>query len=113
MESLIRETISLNIVFKVNTIQIKSVEETKVYCKFSSVKKIISGESQASILGYVSVFTWSPIYWLCNDNTPFVVRDNIADMISALEQIGEKPFIWLSDNQMKLNTVKCHYLSNT
>ena len=29
MESLIRETISLNIVFKVNTAQIKSLEEQK------------------------------------------------------------------------------------
>ena len=41
------------------------------------------------------------------------VRDNITDVISALEETGEKPLIWLSDNQMKLNTVKCHLLLNT
>ena len=32
-------------------------------------------------------------------------------MISVLEEIGEK--IWFSDNQMKLNTDKCHLLMNT
>ena len=34
-------------------------------------------------------------------------------MISALEEIGEKLLIWLSDNQMKLNTDKCNLLLNT
>ena len=48
-----------------------------------------------------------------DDNTPFVVRDNIPDVISALEEIGEKLLIWFSDNQMKLNTDKCHLLLNT
>ena len=46
-----------------------------------------------------------------DDNTPFVVRDNIPDVISALEEIGEK--LWFSDNKMKSNTNKCHPLSNT
>ena len=48
-----------------------------------------------------------------DDNTPFVVRDNIRDVISALEEIGEKLLIWFSDNKMKLNTDKCHLLLNT
>ena len=42
-----------------------------------------------------------------------MVRDNIPDVISALEEIGEKLLIWLSDNQMKLNTDKCNLLLNT
>ena len=48
-----------------------------------------------------------------DDNTPFVVRDNIPDVISALEKTGEKRLIWFSDNQMKLNTDKCYLLLNT
>ena len=44
-------------------------------------------------------------------NAPFVVRRNIPDAISVLEEIGEK--IWFSDNEMKLNTDKCRLLMNT
>ena len=38
---------------------------------------------------------------------------NIPDVISALEETGEKLLISLSDNQMKLNTGKYHLLFNT
>ena len=48
-----------------------------------------------------------------DDNAPFVVRDNIPDVISALEKIGEKLLMRFPDNQIKLNTVKCHLLLNT
>ena len=48
-----------------------------------------------------------------DDITLSVVRDNVPDIISALEEIGEKLLIWLSDNQLKLNTDKCHLLLNT
>ena len=36
-----------------------------------------------------------------DDNTPFVVRDNTPDVISTLEDIGEKLLIWFSDNHIK------------
>ena len=52
---------------------------------------------------YVSVFTWDQISYV-DGNTPFVVRGNISDVISTLEEIDEKPLIWFSYNQMKLNT---------
>ena len=45
-----------------------------------------------------------------DDNTPFVVRDNIRDVISGLEEIGEKLLIWFSE---KLNTNKRHLQLNT
>ena len=47
-----------------------------------------------------------------DDNTPFVVRDNIANVIKALEEIGESLVNWFSNNGMKLNTDKCHLLLN-
>ena len=43
-----------------------------------------------------------------NDNSPFVVRVNIADVIKALEEIGENIVNWFSNNEIKLNTDKCH-----
>ena len=48
-----------------------------------------------------------------DDNTPFVVRDNIADVIKALEEIGENLVNWFSNNEMNLNTYKCHLLLNS
>ena len=47
-------------------------------------------------------------------NTPFVVRENTTNVIKVLEDIGESLIIrWFSDNQMKLNTDKCHVLLNS
>ena len=48
-----------------------------------------------------------------DDNTPFVVRNNIADVIKALEEIGENLLNWFSNNDMKLNTDKYHLLLNS
>ena len=48
-----------------------------------------------------------------DDNTPFVVSDNIKDVIKALEEIGESLVNWFSNNEMKLNTDKCHLLLNS
>ena len=39
-----------------------------------------------------------------DDNTPFVVTDNIADAIKALEKIGENLVNWFLNNEIKLNT---------
>ena len=48
-----------------------------------------------------------------DDNTPFVVRDNITDVIKALEKIGESLVNWFWNNVMKVNTDKCHLLLNS
>ena len=48
-----------------------------------------------------------------DDNTPFVVKENTTNVIKALEDIGENLIKWFSDNQMKLNTDKCHVLLNS
>ena len=45
-----------------------------------------------------------------DDNTPFAVRDNIADKTKALEEIGENFVNWFLNNKMKLSTDKCHLL---
>ena len=43
-----------------------------------------------------------------DDNTPFVVRDNVADVKKALEGIEKRLVNWFSSDEMKLNTDKCH-----
>ena len=48
-----------------------------------------------------------------DDNTPFVVRYNIKDLIKALEDIGETLVNLFSNNEIKLNTDKCHLLLNS
>ena len=47
-----------------------------------------------------------------DDNTPFVVRENTANVIKEVGDIVENLIKWFSDNQMKLNTDKCHVLLN-
>ena len=41
-----------------------------------------------------------------------MVRDNITDVIKALEEVRESLVNWFSNNEMKLNTDKCHLLLN-
>ena len=40
-----------------------------------------------------------------DDNTLFVVRDNISDIIKALEETGESLANWFSNDEMKLNVI--------
>ena len=43
----------------------------------------------------------------------FAVRENTTNVIKALKDIGQNLIKWFSDNQMKLNTDKCHVLLNS
>ena len=42
-----------------------------------------------------------------------MIRDDIADVIKALEEIGKNLVNWFSNKEMKLNTDKCHLLLNS
>ena len=42
-----------------------------------------------------------------------MVRENTTNVIKALEDIGDILIKWFADNQMKLNTDKCHVLLNS
>ena len=98
-------------------------QRTKVDSFYSSWEAILSGVPQGSILGPLlfNIFMCDMFLILkgtyftgyADDNTPFVVRDNIVDVIKALEEIGESLVNWFSNNEMKLNTDKCHLLLNS
>ena len=98
-------------------------QRTKVDSFYRSYEAILSGVPQGSILAPLlfNIFMCgmflilNTIYFTdyTDDNTPFVVRDNIADVIKALKEIGENLVNWFSNNKMKLNTDKFYLLSNS
>ena len=45
-----------------------------------------------------------------DDNTPYVIADNIDGVIKSLEEASEILFKWFSDNLMRINADKCHLL---
>ena len=90
---------------------------------YSLWEAIFSGVPQGSIFGPVlfDIFMCDMCLILkatnftgyLDDNTPFVVRDNIADVIKALEEIGEYLLNWFLNNVRKINTDKCRLLLNS
>ena len=48
-----------------------------------------------------------------DDNTPYVITDNIDRIIKFLEEASEILFKWFNDNLMKINADKCHLLVST
>ena len=64
------------------------------------------------IFMYVSVFLWIPVS-SCYRGQHSFRHKRVTDAILALKKVGTNFFIRFSDNQMKLNTGKCHLLSTT
>ena len=48
-----------------------------------------------------------------DDNTPYVVGNNIEDVIIKLQNASLTLFQWFYDNQMKANPDKCHFICST
>ena len=93
-----------------------SKQGTKVDSFYSSWEARLSGVSQGSTLGPLLfnkfmcdmlLILKATYFTRYADNTPFVVRDNIAHVIKALEEIGEDLLNGFLNNEMKRNTDKC------
>ena len=45
-----------------------------------------------------------------DDNTPFFVGGDLGDVILKLQNASKTLFKWFSDNEMKANPDKCHFI---
>ena len=83
-------------------------QRIKVDSFYSSWEAMLSGVLQGSLLGIILfniliqdmllILKAACFIGYADDKTPFVVRDNIADAIKALEEVGEELLNWLSNN---------------
>ena len=48
-----------------------------------------------------------------DDNTPFIVENNIDNVIASLGQVSDALFNWFKNNRLKNNVDKCHVLVST
>ena len=93
-------------------------QRTKIDDTYSSWSEILFGVPQVSILlHFFLIFSWR-ISFLCSkidiasyadDRTPFIVENNIDNVIASLEQVSDALFNWFENNRLKNNTYKFMY----
>ena len=98
-------------------------QRTKIGNTYSTWLDIILGVPQRSILGPLlfNVFLVD-LFFTVNDNdiasyadknTPYMIADNVDDLITSLEQESNGLFKWCKNNLWKSNADKCHLLAST
>ena len=102
-------------------------QRTKINSDFSSWEEVLVGVHLgpylASILGPLlfNIFLCD-LFFIMNeidfasyadDNTPYVVVNNIEDVIIKLQNASITLVQWFYDNQMKANPDKCHFICST
>ena len=48
-----------------------------------------------------------------DDNTPYMIADNVDDLITSLEQASDSFFEWFKNNRLRSNADKYHLLVST
>ena len=47
------------------------------------------------------------------DNKPYVMGNDVKEVINSLKEASDELFYWFADNQMKANPDKCHLLTSS
>ena len=85
-------------------------QRTKVNRTYSSWLEMVFGVPQSSILGPLFIFNNADIGSYADDNTPYVVADDIKIVIRYLEKASKVLFECFQNNSLKGNAGKCHLL---
>ena len=100
----------------------KRKQRIKTENTYSTCAEIIFELSQSSMLGPLlfNIFL-ADLFFIVNDidienyaddNTPYVIADNIDDLIKSLEEASTVSFQWFDNNLLKNNPDKYHLLIN-
>ena len=94
-------------------------QKTKIDKSFSSWSALLKGVPQGSVLGsilfniYLNDLFYFLHYDICNfadDTTPYVCDKNLNFVMQQLEQQSNIALKWFEDNNMKMNSDKCHLI---
>ena len=93
-------------------------QRTKINRTYSSWSEIVFGVPQRSILGPLlfKIFL-ADLFFILNgvdiasyadDDTPYVIADDINGVMTSLEKASKALFEWFENNLLKSNANKCH-----
>ena len=98
-------------------------QKTKIGDNYSSWSEILFGVPRGSILGPLRFNIFLADLFLVvknidianytDNSTPFIVKNNIDNVIASLEQGSNTLFNWFKNNCLKINIDKCHVLVST
>ena len=95
-------------------------QRTKISDTYSSWQEILSGVPQGSILGPLLfnidicglffIIKDCDIANYADDNTPYLSRKNVEEVLNGLENVSSNLFQWFAENKLKGNATKCDLL---